>query len=468
MSPKSPVPSPPSLTMGDSAVVALRGCQSVLEGRHLDPFPQPTYARILGGLVNKFPKNIRILAADRISASIGHPGAYFAGIDPAKSAEWVVRGYPKEKYPGVILGAPGLAVTFLSGITGFPYLPQPLLYNARKDMDPDNAEAHLREGLALASSLLKKFSDIEATVHFDPVHDRFLIRRLVFIRLKYITLPEAYIDFIKNHLEPGSTVILPDCSYPWPRAEVSERCFYQLGGLGGIPPYDFLNEENYLKEYRAEWWGSKNANWKVGHEFRESPESEWGTVGDFIEEAGNVADRLGHRVIRVGHNHPQELSRLVFDLYRKCHAGSSEISGVYLGTFTHTEPRFPLISGLLPLWVPFITNDGLEFSVETIKNWQGTDGISPSRTDAYITLHPSFCSPPDIVNLDEWKSRLGGFFREINFLGNDQSKYPEDLGAYVRMYPDVLKWSGRLAKKEASFKIPTFEKLASVLTPRPH
>lgn len=451
---------PPGLTIADSAVVGLRASWAVLEDDHFDPFPQPESMRSLAKFLNRLPSSWRIKIADYISVSISHPHTDFDLIDPESSAEWVISGFTKEKYHGVILGAPGLAAAFLSGITGYPFLPQPLLYNARRDMSKDDAQAYLDAGREIAEPLVKKFNDIEATIHFDPVHDRFLIGRVVFVRLKYLTLPLAYRKFIEGKLEPGSPVILLDCRFKWLRTEIADRLFFQLGGLGGISPGEMLEDSEVLRTYRKRWGATNDANWKAKGKYIEGPESEWGSTGTFLEEAGKLASTTGHKPILVSHNHPGDLTKLVTNLYLNQWKGAGKPRDAYIGVFTHTEPRFPMVTGAIPIWLPFITDDNIPLLKSILSDWKSTG--SDRDGTAFITLHPSFCSPPDLVQLETWRTILEKYFNKVEFPGVDPGRYPSDLGSYVAVYPEITKAARENSFDGEPFKTPDYDDLIKI------
>ncbi len=455
--------SPPALTFGDSAVIALRACQTVLQRRHFDPFPQPGHIRALTRILNTLPVSMRIRIADFVGVSVSRSADEFRKIDPDAVASWVIKGYTADRYPGVILGAPGLAVTFLSGLTGFPYLPQPLLFNARRDMHPDDSQAYLDAGREIAEPLLEKHKSIEAIIHFDPVHDRFLIRRVVFVRTRYLELPRAYRRFIEERLTPGSPVILLDCRFRWLMAEISDRLYFQLGGLGGVAPEEYLDETEPLKAYRNLWGASEDAKWRLDRDFVSRPESEWGTTGDFIDEAGEIASKSGHKPIRVIHAHPGELSRRVFSMYRRTWQGDSPPRDAYIGVFTHTEPRFPLVTGSMPIWLPFITDDNIPLAEEILECRRQKSGTMEPEGAAYVTLHPSFCAPPDMVQLSTWRDLLSRHFAEVRFLGINQGRYPYDLGSYVAMYPALTSAAAKAEYPGTPFRRPTFAELQEFL-----
>jgi len=453
----------PGLTLGDSALVALLASQTVLQRRHFDPFPRPSSVRILTRVLNQLPQAYRIAIADWISSSIGRPHEEFKKIDPVKLAAWVLSGYPAERYPGLIMGAPGLAAIFLSGLTGFPFLPQPLLFNARRDMRPDDSAAYLEAGREITEPVLAMHPALEATVHFDPLHDRFLIRRVVFVRFKFLELPPAYKSFIERRLVPGSPVILLDCRYRWLRAEVSERLYFQLGGLGGVSAEEYLEETEALRNYREEWGAPSDASWRIDKAFVEGPESEWGSTGPFLDEAAVEARSAGHHPIRVIHHHPGDLSRLVFRLYKHCWQGSERPKDVYVAAFTHTEPRFPLVTGSLPIWLPFITDDNVTLVTEILDEWRAARGMKEPTGTAYVTLHPSFCAPPDIVQLSTWRDVFSRYFSEVRFPGIDPGRYPYDLGSYVAMYPELVDAAKKASYPGTPFRRPTTTEMTEIL-----
>ncbi len=82
-----------------------------------------------------------------------------------------------------------------------------------------------------------------------------------------------------------------------------------------------------------------------------------------------------------------------------------------------------------------------------------------------MTLHPSFCSPPDLVRLETWKSILGNYFNEIHFPGVDPGRYPSDLGCYVMMYPEMVHLAKMHKYQGNPFKKPEYEDLCKFLGP---
>lgn len=455
---------PPNLTSGDSSVVALKGSWAVLRNKHFNPFPQPLPMRLLGYLINQFPKPVRIRAADIISSTIGHPADNFPDIDLEDAARWVTSGFSSRQYNGCIIGAPGLAAAFLSGLTGFPFLPQPLLFNARKNVDPDNAFEYLTYGSELANKVLMKNPCAEAIIHFDPVHDRFLISKIIFIRFKYIDIPKAYAEFIQEKLTRGATIILLDCAYPWMAADISERLSFQLGGLGDIAPEDYIQEAEYLRKYRQEWRSSNKASWNVPCKFHKAPESEWGSTGIFLDRAEQFALKAGHRVIRFFHNHPQELSDAVFYLYKQCRLQKNSPGKVYIAAFTNIDPLFPLVTDSLPIWLPFITNDSFIFLKKLLEKHLPYVSSTERLETAYLSLHPSFCSPPDLVRLESWLDLLRNYFSEIKLLGVNPTKYPEDFEPYISMHTDAIRIANQYEVKGQLFRKPDFDELERILS----
>jgi hypothetical protein len=331
-------------------------------------------------------------------------------------------------------------------------------------MARDDAQGVLDAGLELAERVVARNPGVEAIIHFDPVHDRFLISRVIFIRLKYMRLPDAYRDFITRRLAPGSTVILVDCRYRWPLAEVSKAVFFQLGGLGDIPPEDFLAETDILRNYRKAWGAPDDASWRIKGTFVDLEESEWGSRGDFLNDADELAKSAGCRTIRFIHDHPFNLSKAVFSLYERCRSSQMSEPRVYVSSFTHTEPWFPMVTGSTPLWLPFITSDNLKSCGDFLNQWRERLGVTGQRGTVYVTLHPSFCSPPDLVSIESWRGMLSEFFKEIRLLGIDPKRYPADIACYVSMYPAVVREAKKISTGEEMFRKPSGDEIESALS----
>jgi hypothetical protein len=83
-----------------------------------------------------------------------------------------------------------------------------------------------------------------------------------------------------------------------------------------------------------------------------------------------------------------------------------------------------------------------------------------------MTLHPSFCSPPDLVRLDTWKNILGRYFAKVRFPGIDPKRYPFDLGSYVMMYPEMVNIAQREKIHGEPFKKPAYDDLVRFLVPK--
>ncbi|HEX9746586.1 MAG TPA: hypothetical protein VGB30_14300 [bacterium] len=464
MSSRSTVSFPPGITKGDSALAALMGSQAALDRMQFDPFPQPKSIRLLTNLLNKLPESMRVQVIDRITLTIGHQEKVLEDIDVVKSAQWVVRGYHAEKYPGVILGAPGLSAGFLSALTGFPFLPQPLLYNVIKRFKADDAAGYLEYGKYAAEKILANNRNVEAIVHYDPVHDRFLIKQLMFIRLKYAKLPEAYRVFIRDRLIDNAPVIILHCGYRWHRAKIGENCYWQLGGLGGVDSTEYIDQEEYLVRYREKWGGSPGTGWDIPYEYETGPESEWGTSREFIDDAVDIAESYNRTVIQEYHEHPSELSKKIFDLYRQCQQDHHAINSMYIATFTHTDTYFPIAAGVLPIWSPFITKDSVEFIDGAIGEWRKKAGMTDPAGDVYMSMHPSFCNPPDLVDIGEWEKMLGKYFKRVIFPGIARNKYPSDLGAYVNVHPALKKIGDSISLDNVPFRRPSVSELFEILT----
>ncbi|MBC7098777.1 hypothetical protein H5T52_06620 [Candidatus Bipolaricaulota bacterium] len=357
----------------------------------LDPYP-PAARPVLFAL-RYAPKALKRAVLDfGMARSLGVPLSALARFDLEAFFRAYTSRYPAGIYPTIVLGAPGGGVAHLAALLGAPLLPACGLLGARHRIEPDDLSGYLKTGME-AAKLLSPDGRFEVIVHYDPIHDRDLVRHAALLRVRLLSLPEAYLGFIRKHLAPGGVLILAEGTYTWPQVELSPGVWLQLGGLGGISPQEYL--QAYPPPGEAE----------------PRRESEWGCPEAFAEAVRELAAEGGYRLIELPAAHPTEYSRLALRAYLA--AGARE-DVVLVDCFTTMDARLCLASGIPPLHLPFHTRDALAFAEEMLEEHPVKRG--------WLALHPSYNPPPDMVPLSEWKSALDGVLELLV----DERFWPED------------------------------------------
>jgi hypothetical protein len=242
---------------------------------------------------------------------------------------------------------------------------------ARAKSDPDDLAAYQEFGRRLAEPILQSRSgeEFEVINHYDPLHDRNLVKYVNRLRIKLWELPQAYQEFILRNLAPQGKIILVSCNYRWLQYVLGERFFLQIGGLGGISPQEYLER------------------WNLDLPLQERRESEWGCPEGFASSVREFAARRGIELVELGFAHPQEYSLLAYRAYLECEGVRKEV--VFLDSFNHQNPRTNIQTGIPGLWLPFNTEDSLAFAREFL------DLEGKRFKKIYLTVLPSFARSPD-------------------------------------------------------------------------
>lgn len=350
------------------------------EGRGLlEPYPAVSAPFLW--LLRHFPERVRLAVIHfGMARTLGLPLESFREFNPEALFSAYTSRYPDRAYQAVVVGSPGGGVAHLAALLDAPLLPSCALVGARHRIDPDDLAGYLGTGQALALAL-GPGQGYEAIIHYDPIHDRDLISYAALVRVRLLSLPEIYADFIRRHLAPGGTIILVEGTYSWPQVQVGEGVWLQIGGLGGIPPAEYLSHYSPPKEAV------------------ERRESEWGCPEAFAKAVREFASENGYRLLELPAAHPTEYSVLALRAYWA--AGARE-EMLLLDCFTTIDARFCRETGIPPLHLPFLTRDALEFAQDFLRE-------CPNPTERlFLLLHPTYVSPPDMVPLPKWKEALPG------------------------------------------------------------
>jgi len=420
---------PKYLELADASLVAIRATAAAINGRHCDPFERSKFDQVAGRFLNKLPKSYRKRILYFLAGTMGVAKEYASSVSEEDILRWALNLYGEEgSYDGVVVGAPNGAVSHLGALLRFPFLTQHYLLAFKGKFAPDDSRAQFEAGVEASREIVASNPHLEAIIHYDPLHDRFLITRVNFIRIKLKRLPQSYKDFIRKRVKPGGTVVSIDCSYPclqYPVKSDSGSIYYQVGGLGDITPGEYLSDSERLKEYRGREGGDPDSPWGIPDiEPVEMPESEWGSVGNLADDLKEFCNTNGYRLIEISYPHPEDYSLLAFEAYKESIRLMGEpVVSTFFDCFTHIDPRFNLITHTPSVWLPFICRDSLRFAGRVAK------GL-PKEYDIYHSLHPSFCDPVDLTPLGEWRE-LFSKFKSYTLLGVDSGRYPADLTTYV-------------------------------------
>lgn len=367
----------------------------------------PRFARPVLKLLRAAPRRFRNLV---ISAGLRGKGIAedeFLELPLERLPELVVSEWSGSAFAGAIIGAPLGPVAYLSALAGTPFLTTNFLFSIRDPKDPDDYAYVERTAQRITEKLRRRrshlFDEYEFIFHYDPVHDRFLVRWITHLRLRLKRPPKAYIEFLDTRCVAEPFILVINCDYPWTQVQMGDSVYLQVGGLGAISAEEFL------------------FRYPVAGQHIVRPESEWGTPPEFAEVTRSVTGRGELSEVRV--SAPADFSTLCFRALREL-PGVDE-QAIALDCFTYINPVWLAQKGIAPFWLPFNTRDALGQVTAALA------GLNLQR--AFLDLVPSFAEVEDTTTFAEWQEALSTVAREIVPIGVSPAHYPHDpYSVYLR------------------------------------
>jgi len=354
-------------------------------------------------------------------------------IRAEKLAARMVSQYPRRKYRAAMLGSSNGAAVHLCAAFGIPWLPQTFLMAIRRPgFHPDEIIEDMEWGKDVAKPLLKSNPELKLHQMHDPCQDRLMIRRMAYFRMKRLRLGKTFERFLKANLEPGATIFVLECTLPWPTTQISPHHIFQVGGVGGITPEEYINGSERVAEFLKRE-GSRLKRWDVPEPDGSRPEAEWGFDPELLEDVDRFARENNYQVKRITFVEPEQLSPLVADLYRWWYEKRGIASNrLLVETFNVVEPWWTLRTGSVPFWIVFNTEPSTA-SIESYLN----------RSSPFDYVHLMVLSHgirgPGVTPIEKWRSILHRAGKEGSFIGVKEEKYPEDIAMFIRYNREVKK-----------------------------
>ncbi|MHA1595783.1 MAG: hypothetical protein ACTSXJ_06450 [Candidatus Baldrarchaeia archaeon] len=427
------------ISITDSSSMAMRACAAALRGEILNPIEVSLPERLLLPLVSRSRKLLRV-AVDHYLKRMSVPRSALRFLTEEDFALFATSIYniPREKkFKYVVMGAPSGAVSHLAAMLHAPFLSHSFLLRVKaKKRKPEDFPSVLKSASSVALNLCRTLTNAEVVIHYDPVHDRSMLRFLDTVRVKLLQLPIQYIDFIKRHLHREGTVILVECTFQWYRYQTDDRIFVQIGGFGGIGPDEYIYGSDRLDRWLEGLKSRHKSGWSITDMQQEvGRESEWGSPPQFIESARNFCIEEGIDLLVLRSKNPFDLSSLVFYTFLSSYCTNSNPITIYIDSFTATNPTFNLKTCTAPLWIPYVSDNCFSFLKEFLRRLD--PGIKNLVSKIFLTLFPTMDTTPDLVPLDMWLSLLSDV-SDVHLVGNNRKFYPLDPGFFIR-YPSELR-----------------------------
>ena len=458
----------------DSSATMMRAVAAALRNEWMVPEPWPAYVQALSGPANHLPEPIRLRLVDRFVRNAGVSPELASQVTSAGLAQWAVDLYQGETdghidgapparagqaggpaYDAIVIGAPNGGIAHLAALLNAPFLSQHFDTRYRYQGQPDDVIGYCGFGSRLAETILEHNPDLAVINHYDPIHDRFLVSHVNYIRMKLLDLPVPYADFIRSRLRPGGTLLFSDCQLTWGQYRVGKRLTFQVGGLGGIPDEDWIKGSPQVKTFLAKRGRPDKGDWSIASPWLPGPESEWGSLPPFRQAVEDFAAANGYRFRVLRGAHPEDFSCLAFYAsYQAALNSGRGPAGVLVDCFTQISPTAALQAGLLPVWLPFNCSDSLAFLREMAHNF-------PRGKPVLLAPLPSFAPAWDTVSANDWRAACPPD-ADVTWIGVNPAALPVDIAGMFRFVPDLQAWcTAHPHQPKLSFSITDLEALVS-------
>lgn len=410
--------------MSMASVHALRG----------EPFPalgQPPALKPFAKRVDRLSKPVREKgfmlsgAAETIGPRRVHK------LDFEAVGRWLSDEYPPGPYPAVAVGSANGALTHLYAAMGIPWLPQTLLVPVRQQVHPDDPVAALDKARPYGRKMMEAFPDLQLHHMHDANQDRLMVRALTYFRVKRRTLGPDYERFLRERLQPGGTIVVPECTRTWGTTRVGQRYVFQHGALGGATEEEFRHGSARVAEY-LERYGSPVRRWSGPEVDTESPEAEWGFAPALLDDIERFAQAHGYRVRRLTFAEPEDPSPMVADLYRWWYRRRRiPASRLIVSSFIAMDPYLTLRTGSVPFWMKF----NMQPSLAALDRYLST---GEPYDDLHLMLFQHGVEAVGLPTKEQWQQVLGHARRKGTTLGVDLDEHPLDFPHYAR-YDEAIR-----------------------------
>lgn len=418
-----------------SSPIITRAVAAGLRGEYCDNYILPAWQKYLLRTLTLFPQSLSQEVISRFQTISGLPPTLLSNFKFDELINERINDYANiaGQFSCITLGAAlGGATSYISQVLGSPFLPQAFVITLKGGSPKGDVNQYFQRTAKQALEIAETNPELITIQHFDPIHDGWLTRFVNHLRFKLITIPKGYIDFIRNKLMDGGTVVYLDGQAEWLRYKLGPRSYFQVGGWGDVSPQEFIDGSPRIQAYIYRT-GLKNSNWKLeGYPLEVGPESEWGSEPGLAEALQTFCEEEGYKFVHIRLRHPNDFSKLAFKTaeYLLDKTGSKP-TGVLVEMFTQFDSQAAIRSGLLPLWLIFNTKDSLDYLREMRVRF-------PTNKPVFFSPLSTFSITPDLVPWSDWGSALEGL-DWVN-IGTRSSHYPADPLTIVNWTDSLRSW----------------------------
>lgn len=441
------------ITGFDSTTAMLKSLGCCLHGERKATGDLPEAPYFFGNLLDSFPEAIRKYIYRWSGGWAATKQSDLHQVQSEDISALAVEQYPSKSYPAIMVGSSNGALTHLCAALGSPWLPQTFLLSVKRSMGADELIEDVEWGKRAAQDMINKNPDLQFHQMHDPIQDRMMVALMGYFRIKRLVLGDTYKNFITSNLPAGGTIFLSECRYQWPVTQVSERHFFQVGGLGDVSAQEYIHGSERISDFLKEN-GSKVSQWQIPPINRDMPEAEWGFVESLRDDVEDLAKKEGYKICRIIYDHPEDTSFFAADLYKWWYQKRGiESARLLIECFAMIEPLDVLKTRSIPLWMAFNTGNSAIVAEKYLQKEKPFEEI-------YMTMISNAVKGIGQVPVERWQAILQHATKKSSLLGTNPKIFPTDIGSFVRYHQDLKRF---LPEEFDLFKALTIDELKQFL-----
>eukprot|EP00762_Andalucia_godoyi_P008748 ANDGO_04748.mRNA.1 hypothetical protein len=366
----------------------------------------------------------------------------------------IVRQFPRNKtYSCIVIGSANGALCHAFSAMRCPWLPQTVLVPVRRPARisilrlPGGVSSNKKTvldfgkemewGKDIARRIAERNPGVAVHHMADPNQDAMMIQEMAYFRIKFIEMPIAYQNFLREALALKGHLLVVDCTLAWPVVRTQHhRAVFQPGAFGGIEAEEYLarNDESSSEKHLA---------WTGIHHDSTATEAEWGFANELLKSITVLCNDLRCSMHTLRFSNPEDPSAFVADLFRTWYESIEEpsVKPVFVSSFVALDPWQTIRRRLVPYWSCF----------PILSSMARFERFVDERGDAFSHIYMTFLSYGakskghlDVAAFLENK-RICGI--PVSSMATDPKKHPLDFTTL----PDL---SDSLAKTGPLYPIP--------------
>lgn len=342
-----------------------------------------------------------------------------------------------ERYDSLVISPPNGCIPYLCAYTRSLYLPTQFFIPRLHLGDPDDVFSYQQKAQRFSARLLAENDGIEVINHYDPVHDRFNVRRVIHVRPKLQALPEEYKRFMRAQLRSDATVLYIENTQPWKQYVIDENLYFQLGGCDGIKFEEYRDKSERIAKW-MEMQGVGTFDWSLDCDEEQRNESEWGSPVGLEQRVREFCAEEGFKFEKMRIDNAMRLNEITMAAAMKLYPAR----GVAVEQYWNVCPCAVTNMGLVPLWLSYNGDESLEYCRRYLE--QAFRRLE--RLPVYFGMIPTMVKAPDYVGLAEWRS-VAEEYGSVSMPGVNERFYPADPSCVSR-YSKAMHWLARKYRQQ--------------------